>query len=152
MVEYSQATNIRRPLSSLDLKGQLRGYQKPERSVTSWLAERAIEEKLWPTHKPQNSPSNPNPTGENWLFQASYWYTTSQSQTETIKRSVDRAHIICLLPRAQSKVENKAGGAKGEYEGQKGILNDYHTAKHKHIKSFCQLHLLDTIDWSTKKS
>jgi len=34
MVEYSQATNIRRPLSSLGLKGQLRGYQNPERSVT----------------------------------------------------------------------------------------------------------------------
>lgn len=30
---------------------------------------------------------------------------------------------------------------KEEYGAQKGILNDCHIAKHKHIKSFFQLHL-----------
>lgn len=34
--EYSQPSNIRKPLSLPGLKGQVRGYQNPERSVTGW--------------------------------------------------------------------------------------------------------------------
>lgn len=45
-----------------------------------------------------------------------------------------------MLPRAQSKV-NRGGGAKKNMEPKKGIPNDCHIAKHKHIKSFFQLHL-----------